>query len=550
MPDSGKSGASTPEKPGFVQRLKDGAISLATGRNPLFWGMLKATEGFQQFHPDYLWRNSDPAPELSSPDTYGLKGFSPQDLHLDTGETVTAWYKPAKGNFPTIVYFHGNSAGLDARTDFINEFTRETLDKHKKAQGFGLIIAAYPGFKGHVPRPKVEPSEVACIETGHAMVRDLMMTKGVPVEDMLFFGESLGGAVALRVAHDLKFGKYATGPKYPQDYKDDADAKTAENATEPPEGVVAKVRHTLFSEVNELKEQNPAPSRIVPAVVCWGTFSSLIQKVRDMYPHQFPPLPAEKFIKNRFESDQIISDVDNVMLLHGKEDEVTAYSHAVDLLRASQGNAQLELLPGCNHGLYTKANDSDYPDLVINNADQMQWMADRVQRFASSRWDIPDPSDRSPEVETVQYEDAMHMPMVQETVEPVTFMRGNGIFAKALSDLDKPRHGGAVMTSVVVHPDNTLSISIGNSTNDALTEYRKQIENLLKNADIPLNAVQIDEALVHTSKDITDSRINLTIPAEYGPNAARALQLNSEIQAAIGTNQISTLPRLSDWGGR
>src|SRR5690606_83486 len=117
---------------------------------------------------------------------------------------------------------------LDARASILKEMTD---------RGFGVVIAAYPGFKGHRKRPKLDPSEEGCHATGLAMVRYLVNRRQVPMENIVLFGESLGGAVALRTAHNLEKG---------------------------------------------IPEWGYEPEKI-PAVVCYNTFTSLVKRAKEQF---------------------------------------------------------------------------------------------------------------------------------------------------------------------------------------------------------------------------------------------------------------------------
>lgn len=328
-PESQKDPHTPQSSNGHAQRHKSaGEImkEVALTGNPLAWALMKINEGSYEFDPGYVPTGADEAPLLKHPRAYELRKYKVKDLHLDTGENVTAWYKPAEGDFPTIVYCHGNAGSLDSRAAILREFAN---------RGFGVLIAAYPGFKGHYPRPKIEPSEKACMATGHAMVRYLINTKHIPLEKMVIFGESLGGAVALRTAYNLEKGD-------------------PDHSYEP------------------LK---------VPVVVCFATFTSLVKRAKE----QFPLLPASLLMDNRFESDQIISKINApVLLMHGKADEYTSYRHSVDLHKAS-GKATLALLEGVTHSVTAPDGQTDPAQLKL--------LLDSAQQYLSEMKMCPPPAD-------------------------------------------------------------------------------------------------------------------------------------------------------------
>jgi fermentation-respiration switch protein FrsA (DUF1100 family) len=294
--------------------------------NPLAWCLMKLWEPHFEFAPQRVYTDGEQGQTLQPPIRYGLKHYRVNDLHLDSGETVTAWYKPAEKGYPTIVYCHGNAGSLDGRAAILKEMTD---------RGFGAIIAGYPGFKRRRMPPLVQPSENACYATGHAMVRYLQNRRGVPMENIVLFGESLGGAVALRTALNLEKG---------------------------------------------VPEMGYEPCK-VPAVICYNTFTSLVKRAKE----QFPMLPADALMGNRFESDKIIANVKApVLLMHGKADEYTSCRHSIDLEKASEGKATLELLDGVTHS-------ATYPGTDKQDPEQLRRLIDCAHQYLHERGLCPSP---------------------------------------------------------------------------------------------------------------------------------------------------------------
>lgn len=262
---------------------------------------MKLWEPHYEFAPQY-----EPGRKLDPPLMHGLRHYRVKDIQLDTGELVTAWYKKAEEGYPTIAYCHGNAGTLDVRASILKEMSD---------RGFGVIIAAYPGFRHHRVRPKLEPSEKGCNATGHAMVRYLINRWDVPMEKIVLFGESLGGAVALRTARNIEQG---------------------------------------------IPDLGYEPMK-VPAVICFNTFTSLVKRAKE----QFPMLPANALMSNRFESDQIIADIQApILLIHGRDDDYTSYRHSIELQKASKGKAQLRLLDGVTHSACRHGTDEKDPGQI------------------------------------------------------------------------------------------------------------------------------------------------------------------------------------------
>lgn len=103
---------------------------------------------------------------------------------LDTkdGESLIVWRASASSGKPTLVYFMGNAGGLKDRADRF----RQLIDA-----GYGVIAPAYRGSSGSSGAPE----EMALISDALALVQ----AEDAPV---VLYGESLGTAVAIRLAAD------------------------------------------------------------------------------------------------------------------------------------------------------------------------------------------------------------------------------------------------------------------------------------------------------------------------------------------------------------
>ena len=118
--------------------------------------------------------------------------FQPEEtvLKIKSGLDVHAWYfssrKPAKA---VIVFFHGNGQN---RTSHI-----VSLYWLIKA-GYDLLALDYPGYGDTDGKPTPENT----VETGHAALRYVAAKK--PKLPIIVYGQSLGGAVALRTVIDMK----------------------------------------------------------------------------------------------------------------------------------------------------------------------------------------------------------------------------------------------------------------------------------------------------------------------------------------------------------
>jgi uncharacterized protein len=116
-----------------------------------------------------------------------------QEIRIESadGETLVAWYVPARPNKRLLLYFQGNAGGLDLRVERFRKLV---------AEGDGLLALCYRGYGGSSGRP----SEAGLIRDGMAAYE--FARKQVPPERIVLFGESLGTAVAVALAAEREIG--------------------------------------------------------------------------------------------------------------------------------------------------------------------------------------------------------------------------------------------------------------------------------------------------------------------------------------------------------
>jgi len=131
-----------------------------------------------------------PSPMRVSPVEAGLINVEEIILVTPDAERLIAWYAPATGNKPTVLYFHGNGAGLINRAERMGKY---------QALGFGFFIPAYRSFAGS----SGSPSEEAIIADAR-LAYDHLLKQGIKPENIVVFGESLGTAVAIQLAASVK----------------------------------------------------------------------------------------------------------------------------------------------------------------------------------------------------------------------------------------------------------------------------------------------------------------------------------------------------------
>lgn len=111
----------------------------------------------------------------------------------DDGLTLAAWWIPAGShvsNGNTIVVFHGNAGNRADRATLALEFT---------AKGYNVMLVDYRGY-GRNPG---KPSETGLLLDGRAAITYVRSRPEVDAQQLVYFGESLGAAVAIAVAQEI-----------------------------------------------------------------------------------------------------------------------------------------------------------------------------------------------------------------------------------------------------------------------------------------------------------------------------------------------------------
>ena len=119
-------------------------------------------------------------------------GFEYEEIFLNVGESdsICVWFFPQDINYlkhKTILFCHGNAGNLSYRM--------ETIAFLKKL-GVNVLLFDYRGFW----KSSGKSSELNTYEDAMACYNWLVDVKGVKPENIIIFGRSLGGAVAIELA--------------------------------------------------------------------------------------------------------------------------------------------------------------------------------------------------------------------------------------------------------------------------------------------------------------------------------------------------------------
>ena len=127
-------------------------------------------------------------------------GQTPADIKLDYEEVflqgrdaveIHGWWLPAENARATLLFLHGNAGNISHRLDSLKIFHDLGLD---------TLIIDYRGYG----KSRGKPSEQGTYLDAMAAWRYLTEDKGIRPQQIIIFGRSLGGAVAVRLAADTR----------------------------------------------------------------------------------------------------------------------------------------------------------------------------------------------------------------------------------------------------------------------------------------------------------------------------------------------------------
>lgn len=197
-------------------------------------------------------------------------------VETDDGLAIECWVAKAAPGKPTIVLFQGNAGALDDRAFKARIFMDD---------GYGVILAGYRGFGGNDGKP----TEQGLYKDARAVLSlfdNQSAETGSEAIDVIFYGESLGGGVAVHLAHEI-----------------------------------AQKRVT-------------AAHFQLRGVILEAPFTSMA----DAAAFHYPWLPARSLVKDRFDSiDKIQSIHTSLLIIHGRKDRTVPFEQGQKLfVKASE----------------------------------------------------------------------------------------------------------------------------------------------------------------------------------------------------------------------
>lgn len=120
-------------------------------------------------------------------------GLSYEDVFFETSDRkqLNGWYIPVRGAEDTLLFFHGNAGNIGHRLEKI-------LLLHDL--GVNVFIFDYRGYG----QSQGSPSEAGLHRDAEAAYEYLTKKRGLQSEQIIPYGESLGGAVAVHLAAGKK----------------------------------------------------------------------------------------------------------------------------------------------------------------------------------------------------------------------------------------------------------------------------------------------------------------------------------------------------------
>ena len=198
------------------------------------------------------------------------------DLVTASGTKIHGWWLPCPDSDRTLLYFHGNGGNLSHRGGSVAKL-RKILDT-------AVFMIDYPGYG----KSQGTSSEAGCYESATASYDWLTQTQNRDPKQLIVYGASLGGGVAVELASRKPHG----------------------------------------------------------ALVLVKTFTSL----PDVAAGQYPWLPVRWLMHNRMPTiDRIASVGGPVFICHGDADRLIPFAHGQRLFAAAAEPKMFVRLPGQDH---------------------------------------------------------------------------------------------------------------------------------------------------------------------------------------------------------
>ncbi|MFT5049783.1 MAG: fermentation-respiration switch protein FrsA (DUF1100 family) [Chlamydiales bacterium] len=222
-------------------------------------------------------------PPRSGPGELGWK-FESATLRTTDGVRLGAWFLPVEGARGAVLISHGNAGSMEDRLSQAGAF---------RAMGLAVLLYDYRGYGDS----DGSPSEAGTYLDARAALEHLVHERGFSPEQIVLYGESLGGAVTIELAS----------------------------------------------------------ARPVGAVIVESSFTRL----SDVGARVYPWLPVRWLTRIHYASIERVARIDAALLVvHSPQDEIVPFTHAQLLFeRARQPKRLLSTGGGHNGGGFTRNPD-------------------------------------------------------------------------------------------------------------------------------------------------------------------------------------------------
>ena len=242
------------------------------------------------FHPE---RNNDSA----TPDVYGIEY---DDVIFRTGDglNLNGWFVPGKKPSPdadlhTLLWFHGNAGNINRRLDNI-----KMIYERVPVNVFIIDYRQYGRSEGKV-------SEQGTYLDARAALAYLHSRKEINREKIIFFGRSLGSAVAVELALNEK----------------------------------------------------------CRALILETPFTSILEMGKKLYPF----LPVSLLLKTKYDSLAKIRNIKvPILVMHGDKDALVPFEHGKRLYDMANEPKEFYTIPGAGHNDTHIVGGDEYFDVIRN----------------------------------------------------------------------------------------------------------------------------------------------------------------------------------------
>jgi fermentation-respiration switch protein FrsA (DUF1100 family) len=217
-----------------------------------------------------------PYPQVEQTPAHARLDFEDIYFMTDDGVQLNGWFVPYPQAQATLLWFHGNAGNIGHRVENIKLL-------HEKV-GLNVFIFDYRGYG----RSQGNVSEEGTYKDGAAALRYLLARKDVDPQRIVFFGRSLGAAVAAELA--LQYD------------------------------CLALILETPFASVAKM-------ARVA-----------------------FPLLPIKSLLRTRFDTVEKVQRIKAPLLvIHGDQDDIVPYSQGKEVLAAAPEPKEFYTIRGARH---------------------------------------------------------------------------------------------------------------------------------------------------------------------------------------------------------